>query len=320
MDKEKQDDITGAGMSAASKMDVDAIYSYDADTPPAKDRYVPDAALQEELDSIAKPPKRESRLLRNLMLIAAAVSVVAFIGWPHMAQVLNTPIDFGPLTTVCLFALVFFIYNVARLVQYIHKAMVEHSRASLSYHLIMPTVSFLVLFGVGYFEFKHQAVQLIITPAVREVSNEPTAVARCDRILRNLLDRGGGYYGYVYPGETEAHLNPVVCNSIFDWYFLQDKTASDDMQVFALHTPLHEAEHVRGIGNELMAECTSLEWTEDIMLKLGASRAEAKSVADRSVEYQQGRNSSASIASQKLSKYEGDCKDVPSQRAGLLEE
>ena len=300
---------TGQGVSAARRMDIGAIYPTEFTEGVSANIDPEDAKALWEAEQAV--PKRRRRLgaMSWIFLGVVVFSVVMLVGWaPLNDGVLHVPFDFGPLTAACTLLLTIFVLSLASLLRRVMVAAAKNQRFSATYYIFIPLAA-LVLFGAaGFFEYKHQYIQAFLTPSVRKVSGVPQAVVRCDRVMANLF--GATRYGYVsYSNRNIAHLHPSACREIWDWV-AQGKTGTTALQMHSLDTVTHEAMHVGGMDSELGATCGSFEWLEDVLVDLGASRAEAKRVA--ATQSSRHENYHGSTPQQK--QYEGDCSQVPSVR------
>lgn len=253
-------------------------------------------------------PRRHTHLQRNIFLATTVLSLVLLFAWsPINHQLLHLPIDFGMLTALCLFLLTAFFISFAKLAHCISKIISNRANPSLIYHITISTFILAAFLGAGYFEFRHQFVQILTTPIIRKVSGVPTALTQCDRVTANLLAPTRS--GYVEYGSAVAHFHPSACADIFDWYVWQHKTDTTREQIHKLDMITHEATHVGGEYNELNAKCASTEWLEEALLDIGVDEKEARDIAianrHTANDFKYG-----GIGSQQH-QYEGSCDDLP---------
>gem|GEM_PF-6235053 len=267
---------------------------------------------------LGNPEPQKSHLLRNLLLAASALSIVLLLGWNTINHNhLHWPIDFGVQTAILLFILAFLIHSVIKFFQHLREIKPKQEGLNPLYPFYT-AVTLAAFLGVGYLEFRHQFVQITTTPIIRKISGVDTALARCDRAMANLFAptrKGYVQYEYAdgqYTSSDIAHFHPAACADIFNWYVWQGKTNTTDYQIHTLDMISHEAVHIGGVRSELIAKCASTEWTEDVLLFLGAKPDEAKRVAEinrKNANDYQGRGPGS-----QTSAYEGNCDSLPSFR------
>ncbi|MDR0397919.1 MAG: hypothetical protein LBH36_01930 [Candidatus Nomurabacteria bacterium] len=313
-DPEKPERPAGqATEEAPRRVNISAIYP--TEFKPAGLEY--DDGSKESADAILevnklkrKHPLRGRKVAFWCALGSIFLILVALFAWnPLNDNFIHTPFDFGPLTALCAAFALALVFGVARLIYQVARAAAKKQKFSAAYHLFVPLLMLISLGVAGWFEYKQQYIQFYLTPSVRKVSGVDTAVVRCDRVVGNLF--GATRYGYVnYDSRGIAHLHPKGCGEIWNWAKVQNHDKTTDLQMHALDTVTHEAMHVGGMDSELGATCGSFEWIEDILVDLGASRVEAKRVAQA----QSKKHENYHGNTQQQKQYEGDCSEVPSVR------
>lgn len=255
---------------------------------------------------MVEPKRHRKHTLRNLTIATTLLSLVLLFAWsPVNLRWLHLPVDFGLLTAVCLILLVLLVYNF---VQFLRHA--KRSKTKLHYHLIVFIFTLVTFLGFGYFEFRHQFVQILVTPSVRKVSGVPTALGQCDRIGANLFAPTRS--GYVIWGSPVAHIHPNACAGIFNWYVWQGKTNTTNRQIHQLDMITHEAVHIGGEESELKTKCASTEWLEEILLDWGVNADEASRIAKHNRETLNNYQQDGLNITDK--QYEGNCDELPRHR------
>lgn len=126
--------------------------------------------------------------------------------------------------------------------------------------------------------------QSAASDVVRVLSGRAEAYAQCQRLSGAFFyaRAAQGWVAYGEDGSTspEAWLTYETCQRIRDW---RDGGRADPSveQVAAVHILSHEAAHVSGERSEAVAECTAMQWDARTALLLGATRAQADSLAQR---------------------------------------
>lgn len=332
-DQPEPDQLVGHGFEAAEKVNPTDIYPTEitegplAHAPQPSQTSPPTSTPTPTQAQIPKPPPakllgdpepQKSHLLRNLLLTTTVMSLVLLFGWNTFNHDhLRWPVDFGAQTAVLLFLLAFFVHSIMKLFQHLREIKPKQEGLNLLYPFYTAAV-LAALLGVGYFEFRHQFVQIITTPITRKISGVPRALVRCDRAMANLLaPTRKGYVRYEYAdGEYVsndiAHYHPNACVDIFNWYIWQGKTNTTDYQIHTLDMIPHEAIHIGGILNELYTKCAATEWTEDVLLWLGADPDEAERVAK--INRLRANNYQGLGPGSQSDQYVGNCNKLPSFR------
>jgi hypothetical protein len=97
-------------------------------------------------------------------------------------------------------------------------------------------------------------------------------------------DESGRQVGYVQHadgvaevGGTRAYLTPDICNTLYQLAF-KDRVQSSSQTARAIAVLGHEAQHLRGIRNEGLANCYGFQSGVDIGVSLGLSESRARSM------------------------------------------
>lgn len=133
------------------------------------------------------------------------------------------------------------------------------------------------------------AAAMLIPPAALEVNwqrNEhaysaaasalvghPVTV-RCQRLTETLVDADGhtGHVAFTANGQpdTNAHLDWAICTQLRTWPHNDAATASTD-SIAAIHTLVHEIEHLSGTLDERAADCRAIIDTPTVVTALGGT-------------------------------------------------
>lgn len=134
---------------------------------------------------------------------------------------------------------------------------------------------------LGWFEYEDRLADQRLTRAASILAGHPVHV-ECQRLGGALIDMGSelGYVAYGpdgKPGDTTV-IKHDACQALYDWMG-SDKNDPTELQIIAVHVLAHEAEHLAGYTSEAIAECRSVQTTEQAALLLGASPAQARALA-----------------------------------------
>jgi len=103
------------------------------------------------------------------------------------------------------------------------------------------------------------------------------AVFACERVLRGAWSSQGrvGHVWFDQDGHPSgaAFLSSSTCAQVKAWQ--GHPSGADVGELVAVHTVGHEASHLAGIRDEAAAECAAVQRDTDVMVALGATRAEA---------------------------------------------
>jgi hypothetical protein len=136
---------------------------------------------------------------------------------------------------------------------------------------------------LGFFEYEDHRADLAMAQVASVLAGRPVRVT-CQRLGGTFLD-AGAELGYVRfdaagrPGD-ETVLSYDACQALYDWMG-SDKQDPTQEQVIAVHVLAHESEHLAGYVDEAVAECRSVQTTEQAAELLGATAAQARALAVR---------------------------------------
>jgi len=328
-DQPEPDQLVGRGFEAAEKVNPTDIYLTEiiegplahaprlSQASPSTPTSTPTSA-QNQIQAPKPPPAKllgepepqKSHLLRYTLITTTIISLILLFGWNTFNHnYLRWPIDFGVQTAFLLFATVLLAHSIILFSQHLRKVTRRQTELTLLYPLYI-LIMLSAFLGIGYLEFRPQFVQIITTPITREISGVPTALVQCDRAVANLF--APTRKGYTYIEDGIARFHPNACVDIFNWYVWQGKTNTTDYQIHTLDMIAHEAVHISGVYNELITKCASTEWTEDVLLHLGAKPEEAERIAKRN-RYMLNNFQGTGPGSQS-NQYVGNCDNLPSFR------
>jgi hypothetical protein len=134
---------------------------------------------------------------------------------------------------------------------------------------------------LGWFEYENRMADQLLTSVASTLAGRPVHV-ECQRLGGALLDMGSelGYVAYDQngrPGDTTV-IEHDACTALYDWLG-SDKNHPTDMEMISVHVLAHEAQHLAGVTSEAVAECRSVQTTEQTALLLGATATQARSLA-----------------------------------------
>ncbi len=134
---------------------------------------------------------------------------------------------------------------------------------------------------LGWFEYEDRRAVQLMSHVASVLSRRPVSV-NCQRYSGALVDLGSEL-GSVqfdengFPADV-TDLKYDACTNLRAWLGSDKKSPTLD-QVIAVHVLAHESEHLAGVFNEAVAECNSVQTTERAALLLGATPAQARSLA-----------------------------------------
>lgn len=129
-------------------------------------------------------------------------------------------------------------------------------------------------------EVAHHQRQHLATEALAVLSNVEGATADCERYTEELFNVKQST-GYVYyDGSNVAHLKRDLCHNLWDYAHGGQENPSD-AQILAVHVVAHEAQHINGIREESVAECTAVQLNHLIAEALGATSEQARELQRR---------------------------------------
>ena len=134
---------------------------------------------------------------------------------------------------------------------------------------------------LGWFEYEDRKADQLLTSVASTLAGRPVHV-ECQRLGGALLDMGSelGYVAYDQngrPGDTTV-IKHDACVALYDWLG-SDKNHPSDLEMISVHVLAHEAQHLAGYTSEAVAECRSVQTTEQTALLLGATATQARSLA-----------------------------------------
>lgn len=156
----------------------------------------------------------------------------------------------------------------------VRQAMGHAHRLALSLVLVPMIV-------LAWFEYENHEADLTMSHAASVLAGRPVHVT-CQRLTGTFVD-AGAELGYVQwgpggaPGD-ETVLKYDACKAVYDWMG-SDKQDPSEMEVVAVHVLAHESQHLAGVQSEAVAECYSVQTTEQAALLLGATAAQARALA-----------------------------------------
>jgi hypothetical protein len=177
--------------------------------------------------------------------------------------------DVGVLTFVTVLLGIWLVRRVIRLIE--PRGTVRFAVTAL----VVAAASFLVALG---FEVRHQVAQAQATAVVRELSGNPEAHAACQRFTPDLLELSQNAGSVQWDSPDVALLRRATCNDLFSWLTSRKDDPTLD-QVAALHIVVHESVHVAGEYNEAITECTAIQRDARAAELLGATEADAQTLA-----------------------------------------
>jgi hypothetical protein len=134
---------------------------------------------------------------------------------------------------------------------------------------------------LGWFEYEDRLADQRLTHATSVLAGRPVHV-ECQRLGGALIDMGSelGYVAYDdngRPGDTTV-IKHDACEALYNWMG-SDKSNPTELEIISVHVLAHESEHLAGYTSESVAECRSVQTTEQAALLLGATPAQARSLA-----------------------------------------
>ena len=262
--------------------------------------------------------RRHAAVIKWILIAQLVLSVAMLAGWWKIQRMFAIPVDFGLLSALVLFLLTGFIMSLVHSISRLVKNIKTHTHAGVVYYILLPVALLALLIVAGFYEFRHQLVQVIATPPTQMVSKNGGAIFQCDRLELGLAPKLSSVItrpGYVLPDDPNVvHAAESACSAIFNWYMSNGKDSrSTENAISSLDLIAHEAIHVGGENNELVAKCGAVDWIRDVVLMLGASETEAEYIFTSDEAY---ANSyvGVPIVEQTL-EYVGNCNDIPNVRA-----
>jgi len=145
-------------------------------------------------------------------------------------------------------------------------------------------------------EVGHYQRQKLATEALGVLSDVKGVRADCERYTEELFNLSQ-YQGYVYyDGSNVAHLRRNVCRDL--WDYAHGGQANPTVgQIIAVHIVGHEAQHIKGVRDEAVAECTAVQLNYLVAEKLGATPEQARELQRRYFVEDYPRQSSDYISS-----------------------
>ena len=134
---------------------------------------------------------------------------------------------------------------------------------------------------LGWFEYEDRMADQKLTHVASVLAGRPVHV-ECQRLGGALIDMGSelGYVAYDQngrPGDTTV-IKHDACDALYDWLG-SDKNNPTELQMISVHVLAHEAQHLAGVTSEAIAECRSVQTTEQTALLLGATPVQARALA-----------------------------------------
>lgn len=134
---------------------------------------------------------------------------------------------------------------------------------------------------LGWFEYEDRMANNKLTHVASVLAGHPVHV-ECQRLGGALIDMGSelGYVAYDQngrPGDTTV-IKHDACVALHDWMG-SDKQNPTELEIVSVHVLAHEAEHLAGYTSEAVAECRSVQTTEEAALLLGATPSQARALA-----------------------------------------
>ena len=134
---------------------------------------------------------------------------------------------------------------------------------------------------LGWFEYEDRMANAKLTHAASILAGHPVQV-ECQRLGGALIDMGSelGYVAYDQngrPGDITV-IKHEACDALHNWMG-SDKSNPTEVEIISVHVLAHESEHLAGYTSESVAECRSVQTTEQAAALLGASPAQARALA-----------------------------------------
>ena len=134
---------------------------------------------------------------------------------------------------------------------------------------------------LGVLEYRAQAAEARLGAAVSRLAHRDVGV-RCQGLFGNLVDIGQELGTVQFDAEGDPADRTDIKRDACNWvkaYERGDKHVSLHAAL-GVHTLAHEAMHLRGWTSESVAECYGLQYTADMAVSLGATREQARRLAE----------------------------------------
>jgi hypothetical protein len=134
---------------------------------------------------------------------------------------------------------------------------------------------------LSWWEFEDHRADVLMSHAASELAGRPVHVT-CQRLTGTFVD-AGAELGYVQWGPDGKPVDETVikydpCQALYAWLGSDKQDPSQD-EVIAVHIVAHESEHLAGQKDEAVAECYSLQTTQQTAELLGATPEQARALA-----------------------------------------
>ena len=149
-------------------------------------------------------------------------------------------------------------------------------------HRTVIAVLLLPALVLGWFEYEDRRAVQLMSHVASVLAHRPVSV-NCQRYSGALVDMGSelGSVQFDENGDPSdvTDLKYDACTNLRAWLGSNKQSPTLD-QVIAVHVLAHESEHLAGVISEVLAECNSVQTTERTALLLGATAAQARSLAE----------------------------------------
>lgn len=135
--------------------------------------------------------------------------------------------------------------------------------------------------GGGLLEYRAQSAEMRLASAVSVLAHRDVGV-RCQGILGNMVDIGPELGTVAFDAEGEPAKITRIKREACGWakaYAAGSRRITQNNAV-AVHVLAHEAMHLRGIPDEAVAECYSMQLAPVLAERLGATRMQAQQLAE----------------------------------------
>ena len=136
---------------------------------------------------------------------------------------------------------------------------------------------------LSWWETENHQADVRMSQAASTLAGRPVHVT-CQRLTGAFVD-AGAELGYVMWGPDGRPVDETVlkydtCQALYGWLGSAKQDPSIE-EVLAVHVLAHESEHLAGEKDEAVAECYSVQTTQETAELLGATTAQGRSLARR---------------------------------------
>ncbi len=166
-------------------------------------------------------------------------------------------------------------------------------------HVVLIPVLLAPALILGWQEWSFRTDQAEFSRIASEIAGRDVQI-ECQRFTGALLDptAEAGYVAFDADGlpSDTGRLERDACNALRD-YLHGDKGSPDLDQVVAVQVLVHESFHLAGVRSEAQTECSAVQRLDEVAEKLGATPAQARSLAERYYDEVYPRMPSAYVSS-----------------------